>query len=200
MQDLARNREFRLTVAHSKAAFVAELQGREVPPAFISPPKRPHQKSGEMLFSSIIPCVDLLLFLPCCVLVSSRLTVACNTFRIVNCRLQQHASLSLPLVIVLHRSHRSITDHQLGGTGLSSSALPAATQPSVRPSSVGRVNIAIATATASAAISAAASATSAAPFASVSCACLHIMCVYITMAICQCTGDSGQRGVRKRSA
>ena len=106
--------------------------------------------------------------------------------------------LSLPLVIALHRSHLSL--NQLGGTGLLSPALPAATQPSVRPTSVGRVDIAIATATASAAISAAASATSAAPFASVSCACLHIMCVYITMAICQCTGDSGQRGVRKRSA
>ena len=137
---MPRIREFRLAVAYSKAEFVAKLQGRDALPAFISPPKRPHQKSGEMLFSNIIPCVDLLLFLPCCVLVSSRLTVACNTLRIVNCRLQQHASLSLPLVIVLHRSHRSITDHQLGGTGLSSSALPAATQPSVRPSSVGRAN------------------------------------------------------------
>ena len=59
---------------------------------------------------------------------------------------------------------------QLGGTGVESSALPAATQPSVRPSSVGRVNIAIATATASAAISAAASATSADTSAAISAA------------------------------
>jgi hypothetical protein len=71
---LPRIREFRLTVAYSTAAFVAELQVHEVLPAFISPPKRPQPKSGEMLFSKIIRCVDLLLFLPCCVLVSSRLT------------------------------------------------------------------------------------------------------------------------------
>ena len=52
--------------------------------------------------------------------------------------------LSLPLVIALHRSHLSLIGHQLGGTGLLSPALPAATPPSVRLSLVGRVDIATA--------------------------------------------------------